>query len=89
MEDEATLQSEVKTNQKMTRVVRHNYFWTTCQTFCILLELFFSNRRPLNLVSIHPVIFTRQLMDIEPSSYNSLTVSPIGLLSQITTNQKG
>ena len=88
-EEEATLRFEVKTNQKTTCVVRHNYFRKTCQTFCILDNLCFSNHRPLNLVTVHPVIFTRQLMDIELSSYNPLTVTLISPFSQITTDQKG
>ena len=33
MEDEATLQSKIKTNQRTTRVMRHNGFRTTCQMF--------------------------------------------------------
>ena len=86
---EATLRSEVKTSEKTTRVVRHNYFRITCQTFCIPDDLCFSNCHPLNLVTIHLVIFIPQLMDIEPSSYNFLTVTLIGPFSQIMTDQKG
>ena len=56
MEDEATLRSEIKSNRRTTRVMRHNGFWTTYQMFAQLTTFALKplTHRPLNR---HPMSF--------------------------------
>ena len=102
-EDEVTLQSAIKTNRKMTRVMLHKCFWATYQNFVYLTTSVFLNRHPINLVTVYSTFqpsshwachrsrryFSRQPMNIEPSACNYLTITPIGPLSQIKTDQNG
>ena len=81
----------------------HKCFWATCQNFVYLTTSVFLNRHPINLVTVYSTFqpsshwachrsrryFSRQPMNIEPSACNYLTVTPIGPLSQIKTDQNG
>ena len=69
-----TLQSETKTNQKRTRVMRHKCSWATCQNFVYLMTCLF-NRHPINFVTVY--------LAFQPSS--QLSLSPFTLIFQPST----